>query len=194
MPHIEPGSRAELFELAFDGFHERRNEPIAEIKPCSSRSEQLGKRPRASQRQRLLVVGDGPRPVAQGSLPDLERPELGDTVFDVIERVQENVELAMPQMVAGFFVAGPIDDSTEAIEQLSPGGGPFETSMIGVGIDPMLKRVDRRDPGEDQHDSLEQLAVRAAGLRRLVKWVEPCAPKSSIVIEATSQNSRGLSR
>ncbi len=107
---------------AADRFHERGDQPIAEIEPDSGRGEKLGERPRASQRERLLVVGDGPRPVGERSLPDLQGTELGDPVFNVIERIQENVELAMPGMVAGVFVAGPIDRAAEPVEQSSPGG------------------------------------------------------------------------
>ena len=45
--------------------------------------------------------------------------------------------------------------------------------VVGVGVDPVLEGVDRGDPGEDQHDPLEQLAVGPVGVGVAVERVEP---------------------
>ena len=54
-------SRAELLELVPDGLHQRGDDLLAEVEPDAGRGEELGQRPRAAQRQGLLVVGHGRR-------------------------------------------------------------------------------------------------------------------------------------
>ena len=101
----------------------------------------------------------------------------------------------MPGMVAGLLVARPVDDAAEPVEQRPPGGLAVVAGVAGVGVDPVLEGVDGGDPGEDQDDPLEQLAVGAVGVGLVVERVEPSARRGApCVIEATSQNSSGLSR
>ena len=55
----------------------------------------------------------------------------------------------------------------------SPGGLSLVAGMVGMAVDPVLERVDRGDPGQDQHDPLEQLAIGPVGVGGAVKRVEP---------------------
>ena len=55
----------------------------------------------------------------------LQRAELRDAVFDVVKRIQKNVELAMPQIRPHVLVAGPVHVAGESVHELIPRGGTF---------------------------------------------------------------------
>ena len=101
----------------------------------------------------------------------------------------------MPGMVAGVLVARPVHDAAEPVEQRLPGRAAVVAGVVGVVVDPVLEGVDGRDPGQDQDDAFEQLAVGPVGVGIVVKRVEAAGARAvPCVIEATSQNSSGLSR
>ena len=101
----------------------------------------------------------------------------------------------MPGMVAGLLVARPVDDAAEPVEQRPPGGLALVAGVAGVGVDPVLEGVDRGDPGEDQDDPLEQLAVRAVGARPAVERVEVAGPEAAPWSSRRPRRTRcGLSR
>ena len=76
------------------------------------------------------------------------------------------MQLAMPEVCASLLVARPVDD-----RRRSGRAGRVQAALalvagvVRVGVDPVLEGVDRGDPGEDQDDPFEQLAVGAVGVR-----------------------------
>ena len=52
---------------------------------------------------------------------DLQGAELGDAVFDVIERELEDVQLALPEGGALGLEVGPVDGREEAAVEVEPG-------------------------------------------------------------------------
>src|SRR5271157_1530408 len=82
------------------------------------------------------------------------------------------MELTMPGMIAGLLIARPINQAAEPVEQPFPGGPALFEGVMGVRIDPVLEGVDRGDPGEDEHDALEELAVGPVGVALVVERIE----------------------
>src|SRR5262249_25537220 len=83
------------------------------------------------------------------------------------------MKLPVPGMVACLVVARPVDDAAEADEEVSPGRLSFLAAVIGMRVDPVLKGVDGRDPGEDEYDTLEQLPVGPVGVVGTVERIQP---------------------
>ena len=102
----------------------------------------------------------------------MQRAELGDAVLDVVKRVQENVELLVPIFGPGALVAAPVDAAAEAIHQAVPGVVALGDRVAGVQVEPVLERIDRGDPREDEHDALEVGDPRTAHFLCVVKLAE----------------------
>src|SRR4029078_5605039 len=103
--------------------------------------------------------------------PDLECSDLGQAVFDVVEGMQKDVELAVPTGDAFPFEARPVHPPLEAAAEPEPRGGsrrpgpPTSESVarpepggvarrplpaVTAGVEPTLKRIHRRDMRERQ--------------------------------------------
>src|SRR5689334_19417601 len=100
-------SRRESAELLAEGVHQRSQRLLREVEGDARGGEQLGQWPSAAEGERGAVVGDGLVRVGLGLHPELERAQLRDAVLDVVERRVEQVELALPERLAGGLVAGP---------------------------------------------------------------------------------------
>src|SRR5205807_1982674 len=98
--------------------------------------------------------------IGQRSAPDLESAELSDSVLDVIKGVKEDVKLPMPTARPRFLVPRPVHLTAEAIEQPRPRGSALLAIVSRMGVEPVLESIDRGDPGQDQHDSFQELAMR----------------------------------
>jgi len=134
--------------------------------------EEFGEGTGAAEGEGLVVVAEGLGVVVLGVGPDLEGAKLGDGVFDVVEGVEEDVELPVPGVGAGGFVAGPVDVAAEAVDEGDPGVGALGTGVGGVGVEPVLKGIDGGDPGEEGEDGLEVVLAGAAGFVGGVEGVE----------------------
>ena len=75
----------------------------------------------------------------------------------------------MPQIGARLFVPAPIHLAAETVHQFQPGLLPLARGLAGMGINPVLKGIHRRDPGENPHDPLQMIAPRAPGVGGAVK-------------------------
>ena len=146
----------------FDGFR-------AEVETAAGGGEEFGQGFAAAEGQGVLVLAKGFGVVAFGVGPDLQGAELGDAVFDVVEGIQEDVELAVPKVAAGVFVAGPIDFGAEAFHQAVPGGFSLRAGVVGVGVYPVLKGVHGGDPWKDFDDAFEVFAAGAFGVVRFIE-------------------------
>ena len=62
--------------------------------------------------------------------------------------------------------------AAEALHRREPRAAPLVARVPGVGVDPVLKRVDRRHPREDPDDPLEVLAAAARQVVAAVERVE----------------------
>ncbi len=97
--------------------------------------------------------------------PGVERSELGDAVFDVVERYLEEMELALPHGALGIGVFGPVDDrGGESGECGEPGVGAIFEGMTGVGVKPVLVLIDDGDPCECAEDAFELVSFGAGGV------------------------------
>ena len=83
----------------------------------------------------------------------------------------------MPRMVAGILMTGPVDHAAEPLDQRPPGGSPLVVRVGWMVINPVLKCVDGGDPGQDQHNSLEQLAVGPVGIGLGVERLKKRLPR-----------------
>src|SRR4051812_23219276 len=113
--HPRPGQLGpELGHSRLDQFHQLAHEPWVEAELSPRRAVEFRQRTRGAQRQRAAVAGYGIPLVAQAVAPNLERAQLGDSVFDVVERVEEDVELPVPPGHALPLESAPIDALLEA--------------------------------------------------------------------------------
>src|SRR5207245_1527004 len=97
VPVIENSGVRHPREFLAQRDRERRHRLFFEGEPRPGGLKQFGERSAASQGQRGPVAGDGFADVrARRVQPDLERPQLGDAVLDVIERIQKDKQLRMP--------------------------------------------------------------------------------------------------
>jgi hypothetical protein len=141
----------------FDGFG-------AEVETASSGGEKFGQGFAAAESQRALVLAKGFGVVAFGVGPDLQRAELGDAVFDVVKGIKEDVELAVPHIVAGVFVTSPINFGAETFHQAIPGGLALGAGVVGVSVNPVLESIDGCNPWKDFDDAFEVFAAGAFGV------------------------------
>jgi hypothetical protein len=74
--------------------------------------------------------------------------------------VQIEMELALPKVSLGFFVAGPALNPAEAPTQLQPIGFALSDAVPRMRVDPMLKRINGRHPRQQIHNPLQVLARR----------------------------------
>src|SRR3984957_1394169 len=119
--------------------HQRLERLGRKIESNPRRGEEFRQRPGAAEGEGGAVVGEGLLGVLLGFEPELQGAELGDAVFDVIERDVEQVELALPTGGAGGFVAGPVDAAAEAVEEGEPMGGALAFGVAGGGGAPGLE-------------------------------------------------------
>src|SRR6202023_889145 len=92
-------SGVERVELFLDHRHQLAHPLGVEDQSRTGRLEQLGQRPRPAERERLTILADGFPRVALAVAPDLQRAELRDAVFDVVERAAEEVRLLVPAQI-----------------------------------------------------------------------------------------------
>ena len=94
---------------------------------------------------------------------------MGDAVFNVVERMEEDVELAVPKICTGRFVAGPIHIAAESLHQLEPCSGTLGSSVVGVGVKPMLKSIHGRNPRQNRNDLFQVCSPGPVRIGRAVK-------------------------
>src|SRR6185369_2433740 len=109
--------------------HQRFHGFAVKLEAAAGGGEKLGQRPRAAERQRMLVVVQGFRLVAFGIRPHLQRAELGDAIFDVVKGMDKNMELPVPQAGARFFVTAPVRVTAKTIHERKPGGTALGARM-----------------------------------------------------------------
>ena len=78
----------------------------------------------------------------------------------------------MPQVGAHGFVPGPIHRAAEAVHESQPRGGALGAGVVGMGVNPVLKRIDRGNPRKHGHDAFEMRAARTARLGRGVEFLD----------------------
>src|SRR4029077_21115147 len=101
----------------------------------------------------------------------LERPQLRDAVFDVVEGVEEYMELPIPSGDALRVQTAPVHAAFE------PGANPEPGLVTCLGIvalaarvNPVLERIDGGDVRQRDEDVLQMLDGRRA---RLIGREEP---------------------
>src|SRR5690606_29462183 len=99
--------------------------------------------------------------------PELEGAELSDAVLDVIERMAEQVQLPLPLRLALALQAVPRHRAAETLVKIEPVLRALLVRVLGVAVDEVLERVNRRDPCQHRDAALELLAHRP-GVVRLV--------------------------
>src|SRR6516164_863228 len=107
-------------QLGTDGFHQRYDRRLTEVKADAGGGEELGEWTGTAEAERLAIGAHGAGAIVQGAAPDSQCAQLGDPVFDVVERVQEDMQLAVPTAGPRFFVSRPVDVAAKAIEQGQP--------------------------------------------------------------------------
>src|SRR6202165_5446315 len=140
----EHDSAVELRQLLLDQGDELAHAVAVEDQPCAGCLEQLGQRSRRPERKRLAILADRLSSVPHAVAPDLKGAELGDPVFDVVERAAEKVRLLIPEGDSLSVEAIPVHGSTlKSPAQLEP--LPIarnSVAAISVQVDPVLKRID----------------------------------------------------
>src|SRR5271155_5749209 len=99
--------------------------------------------------------------IAARGLPELKRAELRDAVFDVVERDLKDVKLPVPDVGAGLLESAPILAAAEAVHEREPEFFPRVAGVAGMGIDPVLERIDGGHPREKLDDAFEMIALGA---------------------------------
>ena len=102
----------------------------------------------------------------------MQRAELGDAVFHVVERVQKDVELTVPEILPRRFVAGPVHIAAEAAHQPAPRRSALGARVTGMAVNPMLKSVHRGHPREEGDDAFEVRLARAVRVGGGVEFLE----------------------
>src|SRR5437868_10096527 len=69
--------------------------------------------------------------------------------------MDEDMQLAVPQIGARIFIADPIDISAKPLEKVCPGHGALPGHVLWMGVDPMLKSIDSCDPGENGYNTFQ---------------------------------------
>src|SRR5690606_41615417 len=94
------------------------------------------------------------------SFPNSDRTELGNPVFNIIERYFVNVQLSLPGVAAIRLKTRPIGYRfTKFGEYLLPGVPSFFSIMGWVFIHPMLEFIDRRYPWQGFQDGFGVLSL-----------------------------------
>src|SRR5688572_11152990 len=157
-------SGGELGQFLADGVHQGAEGFFGEVEDDAGGGEELGERAGAAEFQGGAVVGDRAVGVVAGFDPELEGAELGDAVFDVVEGDVEEVELGAPERLAVVLDAAPILLALEAVGEAKPFGLALRARVAGVGVDPVLERVDGGHPREEADDLLELGSARAGDI------------------------------
>lgn len=121
-------SRAELIQFLADGVHQGAQGLLAEIEPDPCGCEQFGQGAGSSEGQGASVRGHRLGSIGQALLPDLQGAKLRDAVLDVIERIEEDMQLAVPGVGLGLLVARPIDDPSK--RSMSPDHASRRSSRV----------------------------------------------------------------
>src|SRR5688500_5676606 len=77
--------RPDPLDMGLDQLHQLLDHIDIEREPGAGSAIDLGKGPDCSDRQSLTITSHGLAGVVQTVAPDLERAQLGDPVFDVVE-------------------------------------------------------------------------------------------------------------
>jgi hypothetical protein len=67
----------------------------------------------------------------------------------------------MPQVRPHFLEAGPVHVAREPVHELIPRGGTFGAAVPRMRVDPVLKRIHRRDPAQHADDAFQMRAPAA---------------------------------
>src|SRR5665213_2735920 len=109
-----------------------------ELKLAARRRKQFRQRTRAAEREGFFVIVQRLRLVAPRIRPDLQRAKLRDAVFDVVKRMDENVQLPVPRMRTRFFKTSPINVAAEAVHQFQIRRLALGARVAGVRINCLL--------------------------------------------------------
>ena len=142
-------SARQTIELFADGAHERTQRLRAEVEADACGGEQLGQWTLPAQRQCRAIVRQRLARVLARLHPQLQRAELRNAVLDVVERDLEQVKLAVPLVALVVLEPAEVEvlaARTEAGAEAQPLVAALLSRVAGVGVDPVLVLVDRRDP------------------------------------------------
>src|SRR5688572_17085423 len=146
------GSRLERLH---DVVHEPAEHPAPHVELEARGLEQLRERPAAAERQRGAVALDRPALVLACVAPDLQRADLRDAVLDVIEGRAEDVSLRLPRVPQLILEPGVVHGLGEPAADREPRFLALGPRVTLVRVEPVLERVDRRDPREQAEHRLE---------------------------------------
>src|ERR1051326_1169860 len=150
------GLLRQLLQLALHALYEPRDRVGAEVELQSGGLEEVRQGPGAAERKAPEIgIDRGLLPFFQALEPELQGPELGDAVLDVVERGAEQVHLPLPLRRPLALQPGPRDRVAEPIVQRQPRGCPLLAAVRRVGVHPVLEPVNRRDPGQDRAGVVE---------------------------------------
>src|SRR6476620_6778713 len=91
--------------------------------------------------------------------------------------MNEDVQLAMPEMGANVIVPGPVDGTAKSFHQRLPRRSPLGASMARMSVDPMLKGIDSGDPREQLNHAFEMIAARPADFICFVELTQELIPE-----------------
>jgi hypothetical protein len=134
--------------------------------PAAANSSGSGREPpRASARS---VLAESAPFVPPGIGPDLQRAQLRNAVFDVVKRMQKDMELAMPQIRARLLVAAPIHLAAKAVHQGEPGLPPLGPAVARMRVQSNVERRPRsRSTGKWRRCLPDDRAARAGRRPRI---------------------------
>src|SRR5690349_2389076 len=108
---------AKLLDATLHQLHQFLDSRGIEDEPSPGSAVDLGQAANRTERERLAIASHRGSRIGQTVAPDLKRPQLSDTVLDVIEGVHENVQLPVPAGHALLVQPGPIDAPLESASQ-----------------------------------------------------------------------------
>src|ERR1700737_1272663 len=102
----------EVRQLFFDQRDQLAHSLAVEDQLCPRGVEQLGEPPGRAEGKRFAILANRVVGVAKAVAPDLQGPELRDSVFDVVEGAAEKVRLLVPARDSLSIQARPIHKRT----------------------------------------------------------------------------------
>src|SRR6202041_3395788 len=100
--------------------------------------EKFRQRARAPEAQALEVVVERGVKIAARGLPKLQRAELRNAVFHIVERNLKDVELPVPDVGARLLEAAPVFRAAETVHEREPVLRALPGRMLRVRVDPVL--------------------------------------------------------
>src|ERR1700712_1504 len=95
--------------------------------------------------------------------PQTNRSELGNTIFNIVERNFEQMKLLLPDIFLINFKTTPVNNlRVKFIIDTEPVFSTLFQTMIWIFIRPVLKFINGCNPGENRNDSFELLNFRSA--------------------------------